>query len=124
VNAELAFPEPGLRRSERRILLAATSLRALATGMAGAGPSFAWRSRNVPVPRGSPLPTSIPAPPAFWEGPYAAMVATDELIWSTLAEITEAVSSFLNPVLGHSPEDRIWVPADWHGGTDDGGCDR
>ncbi len=59
------------------------------------------------------LPTSIPVPPAFWEGSYAAMAATDELIWRTLTEITEAVSSFLNPVLGHSPEDRTWIPADW-----------
>lgn len=59
------------------------------------------------------LPTSVPAPPAFWEGPYAAMAATDELNWRTLAEVTEAVSSFLNPVLGHSPEGRIWVPTEW-----------
>lgn len=60
-----------------------------------------------------PLPTSIPAPPAFWEGPYAAMAATDELIWKTLTEVTDTVSSFLNPVLRHSQEARIWVPADW-----------
>ncbi|HYU33610.1 MAG TPA: nucleotidyl transferase AbiEii/AbiGii toxin family protein [Thermoanaerobaculia bacterium] len=59
------------------------------------------------------LSTSVPAPPAFWEGPYAAMAATDELIWRTLADVTEAASSFLNPVLGHTPEGRIWVPADW-----------
>jgi hypothetical protein len=59
------------------------------------------------------LPAAIPAPPAFWEDPYAAMAASDELTWKTLAEITEAVSSFLNPVLGHTPEGRIWVPADW-----------
>jgi hypothetical protein len=59
------------------------------------------------------LPTSVPAPPAFWEGPYAAMAATDELIWRTLTEVAEAVSCFLNPLLGHSSESRIWVPADW-----------
>lgn len=59
------------------------------------------------------LPTSVPAPPAFWEGPYAAMAAADELIWGTLREVTEAVSSFLSPVLGHSPEGRIWVPREW-----------
>jgi hypothetical protein len=59
------------------------------------------------------LPTSVPAPPSFWEGPYAAMAGTDELIWRTLAEVTEAVSSFLNPLLGVSPDRRIWVPADW-----------
>jgi hypothetical protein len=60
-----------------------------------------------------PLPTSIPALPAFWEAPYAAMAETDELIWRTLPEVAEAASFFLNPVLGHSSEGRIWVPADW-----------
>ena len=59
------------------------------------------------------LPKSVPAPPAFWEDPYAAMAATDELIWRNLTEVSQAVSSFLNPVLGHSPEGRVWVPADW-----------
>ena len=59
------------------------------------------------------LPTSVPAPPSFWEGPYAAMAGTDELIWRTLAEVTDAVSSFLNPLLGVSPERKVWVPADW-----------
>lgn len=59
------------------------------------------------------LPTSVHAPPAFWEGPYAAIAATDGLIWRTLAEVKEAASSFLSPALGHSPEGRIWIPADW-----------
>lgn len=59
------------------------------------------------------LPTSVPAPPAFWEALYAAMAETDELSWRTLTEISEAVSSFLDPVLEHSPEGRIWVPAGW-----------
>lgn len=35
MSAELAFPEPELGNSERRVLLAAASLRALATGMSG-----------------------------------------------------------------------------------------
>lgn len=60
-----------------------------------------------------PLPTSIPALPAFWEASYAAMAANDELMWRTLTEVTEAVSSFLNPVLGSSSEGGMWVPADW-----------
>jgi hypothetical protein len=59
------------------------------------------------------LPTSVPVPPAFWEALYAARAETDELIWRTLTEVSEAVSSFLDPVLGHSPEGRIWVPTDW-----------
>lgn len=59
------------------------------------------------------LPISVPAPPAFWEGPYAAMAATDDLIWRNLTEVMEAVSWFLSPLLGRSSEGRIWVPADW-----------
>jgi len=59
------------------------------------------------------LPTSVPMPSAFWEGPYSAMATTDELAWRTLTEATEAVSSFLDPVLGHSPKGRIWVSAEW-----------
>lgn len=60
-----------------------------------------------------PLPASIPTLPAFWEASYAALAANDELIWRTLAEVREAVSSFLNPVLGHSSEDEMWLPEDW-----------
>ncbi len=60
-----------------------------------------------------PLPASIPALPAFWEASYAAMAANDELIWRTLTEVTEAVSSFLNPVIGHSSPSGMWIPADW-----------
>jgi nucleotidyltransferase AbiEii toxin of type IV toxin-antitoxin system len=60
-----------------------------------------------------PLPTSMPALPAFWEASYAAMAANDELTWRTLTEVTEAVSFFLNPILGHSSEGGMWVPEDW-----------
>lgn len=59
------------------------------------------------------LPTSVPTAPDFWEGPYAAMAASDGLRWKTLKDVMEAVSSFLDPVLGHSSEGGIWVPADW-----------
>lgn len=59
------------------------------------------------------LPTSVPAPPDFWKSSYAAMAASDELMWRTLPEVTEAVSSFLDPVLGHSSGKGIWVPAGW-----------
>ena len=60
------------------------------------------------------LPISVPTPPAFWEALYAAMAESDELIWRTLPEVSEAVSSFLDPVLGHPPEGRVWVPGDWN----------
>jgi Nucleotidyl transferase AbiEii toxin, Type IV TA system len=32
------------------------------------------------------LPASVPAPPAFWAEPYAAMASSDELIWASLVE--------------------------------------
>lgn len=60
------------------------------------------------------LPTSVPESPAFWEAFYAAMAETDELVWRTLTEVSEAVSSFLDPVLGYPPEGRVWVPGDWN----------
>lgn len=44
----------------------------------------------------------------------AAMAETDELIWRTLTEVSEAVSSFLNPILGYPPEGRVWAPEDWN----------
>jgi hypothetical protein len=59
-----------------------------------------------------PLPSSVPASPAFWDGPYAAMAASDELRWATLSEVTEAVSTFLNPVLV-AAHCRTWNPSDW-----------
>ena len=45
------------------------------------------------------VPATVPPPPAFWEASYAAMAASDELAWKTLAEVTQAAALFLNPVL-------------------------
>jgi len=59
-----------------------------------------------------PLPTSVPTSPSFWDGPYTAMAASDELTWKSLAEITEAVSTFLNPVLA-AADCGTWNPGDW-----------
>lgn len=59
-----------------------------------------------------PLPASVPAPPEFWEEPYAAMASTDELIWSSLGEVTQAVSEFLDPVLD-SADCGTWEPEAW-----------
>jgi len=58
------------------------------------------------------IPGSVPAPPALWEGSYAAMASNDELIWKTLAEVVDAVSSFLNPVLA-SAAGGSWEPSEW-----------
>lgn len=58
------------------------------------------------------LPASVPAPPAFWAEPYAAMASSDELIWASLVEVMEAVSAFLDPVLS-STDCGTWDPRDW-----------
>lgn len=57
-------------------------------------------------------PAMVPIPPDFWEAPYAAMAATDELPWTTLRQVTAAVSSFLDPVL-RSVDTLRWEPAEW-----------
>ncbi len=59
-----------------------------------------------------PVPDTVPAPPDFWEAPYAAMAATDELPWATLSEVNTAVSSFLEPVL-KSGQIGGWEPGQW-----------
>jgi hypothetical protein len=58
------------------------------------------------------VPAAVPEPPAFWEAPYAAMAATDELPWPTLPHVASAVSSFLNPVLP-SGAPVTWEPVEW-----------
>jgi hypothetical protein len=59
-----------------------------------------------------PVPTLIPSAPASWEAPYAAMAKGDELPWTTLADVTLAVSRFLNPVLS-TGELGSWNPVSW-----------
>lgn len=58
------------------------------------------------------LPAALPAPPTSWDQPCAAMAASESLRWTTLAEVTTAVRSFLDPVLA-SGLDATWEPAAW-----------
>jgi|CXWL01.1.fsa_nt_gi hypothetical protein len=58
------------------------------------------------------VPATVPPPPAFWEASYAAMAASDELAWKTLAEVTQAAALFLNPVLAPG-ECGTWDSASW-----------
>jgi hypothetical protein len=58
------------------------------------------------------LPMSVPAPPLAWEGPYAAMAREDRLAWATLGDVTEAVQSFLDPLL-EGDLDATWNPTTW-----------
>lgn len=63
------------------------------------------------------VPRIVPPPPDFWAAPYAAMAAADDLPWPMLQQVTEAVSLFLDPVLG-SGTVLGWVPAErsWKSG--------
>ena len=46
-----------------------------------------------------PVPDSVPEPLATWEPVYARIAANDGLRWRALKDVTEAVRSFLDPVL-------------------------
>ena len=59
-----------------------------------------------------PLPRLLPAPLAVWKPVYAAMARDNELPWSTLEELTDAVQAFLDPVLAGERE-ASWFPAQW-----------
>jgi Nucleotidyl transferase AbiEii toxin, Type IV TA system len=57
------------------------------------------------------VPSSLPEPPASWLNPYREMARENELAWTTLEQLSTAVSEFLNPVLAR----RIgtWHPIEW-----------
>ena len=106
-----AFTMPRRRPNSRvrdlpDIALLATTGRIDATELRRAiETTFDFRSTHL-------VPAAVPAPPEFWEAPYAAMAVTDELPWTTLREVTEAVSSFLNPMLRSGGLVR-WEPGQW-----------
>jgi predicted nucleotidyltransferase component of viral defense system len=58
------------------------------------------------------VPDHLTAPPATWEGPYAAMAQEDQLQWPTLDGALEAARAFLEPVLAGLTDGR-WDPDDW-----------
>lgn len=57
------------------------------------------------------IPPSLPAPSPTWEPVYARMAAADGLPWCALAELTEAVQAFLDPVL--AGEGATWDARGW-----------
>jgi len=57
------------------------------------------------------IPSSLPDPPANWSIPYREMARANELAWTTLEQLTTAVTGFINPLLDDSG--RIWRPAEW-----------
>ncbi len=64
-----------------------------------------------------PVPTSVQAPPEDWLGHYTRLAQTEGLPWATLAQLTDTVRRFLDPVLSSdapllwSPEHWTWLPA-------------
>jgi hypothetical protein len=52
-----------------------------------------------PWSRSEPVPASVPEPPSTWAPIYKRIVENDGLWWRTLDDFTEAVQSFLDPVL-------------------------
>ena len=59
-----------------------------------------------------PLPAALPDPQAAWTTPYAAMAREDQLVWTTLADVTSAARAFLDPVLVGGL-DATWDPVAW-----------
>jgi hypothetical protein len=62
------------------------------------------------------LPMSLPAPPPAWEIPYAAMAREDRLAWPSLADVSRAVQTFIDPVLAGA-HDAAWNPSTWSWGA-------
>jgi hypothetical protein len=59
-----------------------------------------------------PAPAFVPSPPHAWDKPYESMAREDRLAWNTLDVLTNAVRSFLDPVLA-SAVDATWSPTEW-----------
>jgi hypothetical protein len=57
------------------------------------------------------LPSSLPEPPASWLIPYSEMARENELAWTTLEQLSTAVTAFLNPVL--AGRTGTWHPTEW-----------
>lgn len=58
-----------------------------------------------------PVPELFPDPPSTWSPVYERIAETDRLPWRTLAAVTEAVRSFLDPTLTGEPT--RWSSKDW-----------
>lgn len=59
------------------------------------------------------IPTQLPAPPVSWAAPYESLAREELLSWSTLTEVTEAASSFLDPALAADLLGCRWCPTRW-----------
>jgi hypothetical protein len=57
------------------------------------------------------LPSSLPEPSNDWSLPYREMARDNELVWTTLEELSIAAKGFLDPILAN--ERGIWDPTKW-----------
>jgi hypothetical protein len=57
------------------------------------------------------LPSSLPEPSTDWSLPYREMARENELVWSTLEELSIAAKGFLDPILADGRG--IWDPTRW-----------
>jgi hypothetical protein len=57
------------------------------------------------------LPSSLPEPSSDWSLPYREMARENELVWTTLEELSIAAKGFLDPILAN--ERGIWDPIKW-----------
>lgn len=55
------------------------------------------------------VPAQLPAPPDWWDAPYAEMARADQLPWPTLSDAFAAARRFLDPVLAGGTG--TWHPA-------------
>lgn len=67
--------------------------------------TFAFRKTHL-------IPAMVPAPIETWKAPYEVMAREDQLLWTTLDEVTNAVQMFLDPVLVGALE-ATWEPDEW-----------
>jgi hypothetical protein len=66
--------------------------------------TFAFRKTH-------PVPERIPKAPASWGPIYARIATEDALPWPTLDALEQAVSGFIDPVLGDASG--AWDPQNW-----------
>jgi hypothetical protein len=57
------------------------------------------------------VPAAFPAPSAQWGAEYARIAGENALAWRNLAEVTDAVRRFLEPVL--AGDGGLWTPEGW-----------
>lgn len=84
-------------------LLATTRPLEAARLRAAIAQTFGFRGTHAP-------PTELPAPPASWREPYAAMAAEDALAWPVLDDVFAAARAFLDPVLSPAAV-TTWQPS-------------